>query len=288
MNKISGLIAPSITVFKENEDLDYDATLKHIKYLFDSKMDAVVIGGSSGELPALTWDETKNLFTKVTDAFKENIYLTTGRYSTRQTVELSQLAEKLGAVGLMIPCPYYLLPNTEAIVSHFEKVREATTLPIILYNNPAVCGVELPLPAIKRLAENGTIQAVKSSQGNPYVVRQVRDACGDKVSSLYGHDYAAPEAMGGGAFGWLSGILNVFPKLCKELWNSDSYGAFNYSFIFMPFTNFALTGDPHLVSCYKAALQIQGYPVGNPRLPLKPLTEQQMVELEAIVQKIIK
>src|SRR5262245_36021259 len=113
MTKPAGVIVPCITVFQEDERIDDEATGEHIRWLVEAGVDGVTPCGSSGELIALTLEERKRLISLAMDAVGGRVPVlpSTGCYSTRETVELSQHAERAGAHGVMVVLPYYLLPD---------------------------------------------------------------------------------------------------------------------------------------------------------------------------------
>src|SRR5713101_6260316 len=114
----NGIVIPNFTVFDANEDVDFDATSNHIDWLIQNGADAIVPCGSSGEWPALHHNEAELLILTAisTTAKRVPVYPSTGRYSTRETIELSQYAERSGANGVMICPPPIMLPSEQAVV----------------------------------------------------------------------------------------------------------------------------------------------------------------------------
>ena len=137
---ISGIIIPSITVFNTDETINFQKTVNHALWLIEEGADAITPAGSSGELPALNLNEAKELIETVIHAVKNNVpvYPATGRYSTADTIALTQFAEQVGADGVMISLPYVMLPGRDAILEHFRAVRRATSLPIQIQSFPSV------------------------------------------------------------------------------------------------------------------------------------------------------
>jgi len=296
--KISGVIVPHITVFHQDESINEKGTARHIEWLINNNVDGITPCGSSGEIVSLTLEESKLLIDLAiaTANKKVAVYPTTGRYSTQHTIELSRYAESAGANGVMVPLPYYMQPSKQAIMDHFRRLREAITIPVILYNNPWVCGVELHSKDILQLVEEDVIHAVKASHGDPFRVSELKYLCGDRLQVLYGHEYAPLEAfLAGSADGWLTGNLNIFPRLAKELWQAAGIekNAIKAKHIWdkmMPYVYYSLheksESGPHFISIYKAALNILGHDVGHPRLPLQTLSVSQHKRLEEVLQTI--
>lgn len=292
---VPGIIIPHLTVFKEDERIDESATADHVEWLIANGAHGVAPGGSSGEIVSLSLEEAKRLtdIAIQTAAGRVPVYPATGRYSTRDTIELSQYAERAGAKGVLTVLPYYMLPDTRSVMDHFRRLHQAISIPIILYNNPWTCGIQLLPPQIAQLVEEGVVAGVKASQGDPYRVNELRQLCGDKARLFYGHDYAPLEALLAGADGWLTGILNVFPRLAVDLWQAAAVeknverataiwkkiAAYVYYSM-----NEKTDGAPHLIVIYKEALGILGRKVGKPRLPLQPMQPEQRKRLEEVLK----
>lgn len=270
-----GIVVPSITVFHDNssQSVDLVRTAAHLEWLIAEGANGIVIGGSSGEFVALAPEEIRNLIILATSAVRGRVplYAATGRYSTHETIDLSLFAQRQGADGIMVVCPYYLRPGPAEVMAHFHAVREAVgpDFPIILYNNPGTCGYELPRENILRLHRRGIINAVKSSQGSATEAVELAAIPYGPIS-YYGHDYDGPAKL---AHGWLTGILNVYPvrgdvamakiqRLADYVWKE---------------------GRMHPITAYKAALTLRGRDVGIPRRPLLPPTAAEVQALERIL-----
>ncbi len=292
---VPGIIVPHITVFREDESIDEAATADHVEWLIANGIQGIAPGGSSGEIVSLSLDEAKALtdIAVQTAAGRVPVYPATGRYSTRDTIELSRHAEKAGAKGVLTVLPYYMLPDTRSVMDHFRRLHEAIHIPIILYNNPWTCGIQLLPPQIAQLVEEGVIAGVKASQGDPFRVNELRYLCGDKVRLFYGHDYAPLEALLAGADGWLTGILNVFPRLAVDLWQAAAVekNVEKATAIWrkiLPYVYYSMNektdGAPHLIVIYKEALNLLGRKAGKPRLPLQPMNAGQRQRLEEVLK----
>jgi 4-hydroxy-tetrahydrodipicolinate synthase len=197
----------------------------------------------------------------------------------------------------MVPLPYYMLPPKQAIMDHFRNLRDAITIPIILYNNPWVCGVELHSRDIAQLVDEGVVNAVKASHGDPFRVQELKYLCGDRVQALYGHEYAPLEAFLTGADGWLTGNLNIFPRQAKDLWQAAGIEknitkAKRIWSQMMPYIYYSLyeksDAGPHFITIYKEALNILGHNVGKPRLPLQTMTSSQRNRLQEVLEPLMQ
>lgn len=291
-----GIIVPSLSVFRDDahQSLDEVATAEHIDWLIRNGADAIVPAGSSGEFPALSAEEARRLFELAFSvaAGRVPVYPAIGRYATRDTLELCRFAEELGAPGVMVVVPYYLLPNPPAVMEHFRAVRRHTDLPIILYNNPKTVGVEVATDDIVTLAQEGVVQGVKSSQGDvgaTLALKRMHPA----LRSYYGHDFFPANAVLDGADGWFSLFPNVFPRLAKELWLAanvakDRARALGIQERLLPCIDFVWRSGAHPLAAVKAALALQGRTVGEPRRPLLPLDAAQQRVLKPLVRRALE
>ncbi|MBI4571686.1 MAG: dihydrodipicolinate synthase family protein [candidate division NC10 bacterium] len=294
---IKGVIPAMITVFDENEDIDEKGLRSHVHFLIENGVHGIAPDGSTGEFIAMTLEERKRVIEIVLDETKGRvpIYPGTGYYTTKATIALSQHAEKVGAAGVMVILPYYMQPTKAQAMDHFRTLARNLSLPIILYNNPWFAGYELSAWDIAKLVDEGAIAAVKAAHGDADRVHDLKFLCGDRLSVLYGHDYCAMEAFLAGADGWLSGAPNVYPRLCRDLYqaavvekNVERAWAITQSTL--PFIHFLLYNKedrhPHWLSVIKGALNLMGRRAGIPRKPIMPLSGRDEHKLKGILHSM--
>ena len=145
-----------------------DGAQRLASHLLDTGSDAIVVAGSTGESPTLTHKEKAELFRAVGEVTKGRgkLICGTGTYSTAETLELTQAAEDAGADGLLVVTPYYNKPPQRGLIAHFERVADATELPIIVYNIPGRTATRIEHDTLLQLAERPNIVAVKDSTGD--------------------------------------------------------------------------------------------------------------------------
>jgi len=160
-----GIYAPTVTAFQADESLDERGTRAFVRFLLDAGVHGLTPLGSAGEFVALTDEERMTAMEWILDEVngKVPVYAGTGHYSTRATIRLSQHALRNGASGLMIMPPYLLRPPKQDVLDHFRRIRESVPLPIMVYNVPILCGVELSPQDIMTLAREDVIHSVKWS-----------------------------------------------------------------------------------------------------------------------------
>ncbi|MGQ0671259.1 MAG: 4-hydroxy-tetrahydrodipicolinate synthase [Hyphomicrobium sp.] len=218
-----------------NDRLDEDALRRLVEWQIAEGTHGLVPTGTTGESPTLDYDEHKRVIelTVATARKRVPVIAGTGSNSTAEAIELSQFAEKAGADGLLIVTPYYNKPTQEGMFAHFKAINDAVGIPIIIYNIPGRCIVDMQVSWMARCAELKNVVGVKDATANLARVSQQRAAMGPDFCQLSGEDATALGFMAHGGHGCISVASNIAPRLCAE------------------FQNACLAGD------YKTALAIQ-------------------------------
>src|SRR5207237_2664774 len=178
----------------------------------------VVAVGTTGESPTLTHDEIEKVIQctmKITNGHCK-VLAGTGSNSTRDTIEATKFAEKAGADGALLVAPYYNKPSQEGLFRHFKAITDATTLPIMLYNIPGRCSVDILPDTVVRLAEScRNIVSIKEASGSVERVAELRRRLPNEFTILSGDDSLTLPFMSVGAVGLVSVASNLFPvELC--------------------------------------------------------------------------
>ncbi|MBI3015101.1 MAG: 4-hydroxy-tetrahydrodipicolinate synthase [Candidatus Tectomicrobia bacterium] len=294
---IKGIIPAMVTPFDENEAIDEKGLRNLVDFFVENGVHGISAGGSCGEFIAMTLEERKRVVEIVLDEAKGRvpIYPGTGHYSTKYTIELSQHAEKVGAAGVMVILPYYMQPTKTQVMDHYRELARNVSIPIILYNNPWFAGFELSSWDIAKLVDEGVVTSVKAAHGDADRIHDLKYLCGDRISVLYGHDYNPMEAFLAGADGWLSGAPNVYPRLCRDLYeaaavekNVDKARAISRKML--PFVHFIahnkVDRHPHWLPVIKGALNLMGQRAGVPRKPIVPLNAEDEQKLKGILSNM--
>ena len=290
MKELKGIMPPMITAFNADESLDEAGTRDHVNWLIESGVHGLIPCGSTGEFISMEEDERKAVIQAVVEetAGRVLVYAGTAAYGTRKTVELSRFAEKAGADGVMVINPYYLQPPIQNVLDHFRAIREAIDIPLMLYNNPHVCGYELAAEDLKTLIDDGTIQSVKVAAGPAQQVHELRYMCGDKAAIFYGADLEAPEGILAGAVGWVTSAINAVPRICRELYDAGAKGDVAETFAvwnrLMPLIWFTYNAGVHWLQVVKTSVALRGRPGGPPRLPMTLLEGAKREELKQILK----
>src|SRR2546421_5085101 len=167
--KIHGIIPPVATPMQANEDLDLPRLKWFIDHLISSGVHGIFVLGTNSEFYALDEREKQEVIaTAVAHVNKRvPVYAGTGAETTREAVRLTKMAEREGVDGMSIITPYFISPTQQEIYDHYRRIAEQTSLPVLLYNNPATCGgVKIDVDTVARLAEIPNILAMKDSSGS--------------------------------------------------------------------------------------------------------------------------
>lgn len=212
-----------------------------------------------------------------------------GDNCTADTVSFAQDAGQLGVDGFMCVVPYYNKPPQEGLYRHFKTIADSTDMPIILYNIPGRCSINMEAETTLRLARDcDNIVAIKEASGNLDQVRAIIDGAPADFDVYSGDDSATLDIMRLGGAGVISTIGNVAPARMKEIVEAAAAGdweaaeAANEALLPL-MTGLFATANPILV---KEALKLIGFPVGGVRLPLVDATPEQSATLAAIMSEV--
>jgi 4-hydroxy-tetrahydrodipicolinate synthase len=213
-----GTFTALVTPFR-NGSVDFTALGKLIEAQIAAGISGVVAVGTTGESPTLTHDERETVIRTAVEIAKGRcaVLAGTGSYSTRDAVDATQRAEKLGADGALIVAPYYNKPSQEGLFRHFRAIAESTSLPITLYNIPGRCSVDVGADTVVRLAETcRNIVSIKEAGGSVERVSELRGRLPDEFTILSGDDSLTLPFMVVGAVGVVSVASNLFPtEVCS-------------------------------------------------------------------------
>ena len=276
-----------ITPFKDNK-LDIDAYIKLIHFHLDNGTNGLVPAGTTGESPTLSHDEHEKVIELCISESKGKIPVIagTGSNSTSEAISLTKHAEKVGADGALVVTPYYNKPTQEGLYQHYKAINDNTNLPIIIYNIPSRCVIDMSVDTMARLFELKNIVGVKDATADLNRVDQQLKKMGPEFIQLSGEDGTALEFNMRGGVGCISVSANVAAKLCSEFQeaclNKDNTTAKEIDKKLMPLHKaLFIESNPSPVKYAASLLNLSSDEV---RLPLVKLTEKTKKE----VQKALK
>ena len=279
MARFGRVVTAMVTPFKEDLSLDVDRAGEVARWLADHGSTGLVVAGSTGEAATLSDDEKVTLFRTVTEAVQGRVAVIagTGTYDTAHTIHLSEEAEKAGVDALLVVTPYYNKPPQRGLVEHYTRIAGATSLPIVAYNIPGRTAIRIEHDTLLRLAEIDNIVAVKDSTGDFDGLAKLIGAAPDGFEVYTGDDWATFASVCLGAVGVVSVASHVagerIGQMIEQLEAGDLAGARKIHYALMPaFDGLFIASNPIPV---KKAMELIGQPVGPPRLPLVPATEDE-------------
>lgn len=296
----NGIYPPVPTFFDEQEDLDLTTFRKHLQRLADSGIAGYVLMGSNGEAVHLTDDERQQTIETarmVTQALREQgveempLIVGCGDSSTRATIAHCQQASRGGAdFALVLPPSYYRgRMDTNALLTHYRVVADASPLPVLIYNMPAnTAGIDLSAQLICTLAEHPNIVGVKDSAGNVAKLAQIISSVPETFRVFAGSASYLLPALAVGASGAVAALANIFPQevcdvqACFEAEQFDEARMLQARLI--PINDAVTSG--YGVAGLKAALELVAGYGGAPRLPLLPLNGQERTHMAELVREI--
>ena len=207
-----------ITPFKDN-NLDEENYLKLINFHLENNTNGLVPAGTTGESPTLSHKEHEKVIELCIKEAKGKIPVIagTGSNSTDEAVALTKHAEKVGADGALIVTPYYNKPTQEGLYQHYKTINDNTSLPIIIYNIPSRCVIDMSVDTMARLFELKNIAGVKDATGDLNRLDQTIKKLGPEFIQLTGEDGLAFEFNKRGGVGMISVTANIAPKLCSDM-----------------------------------------------------------------------
>jgi len=278
-----GTFTALVTPFR-NGSVDGTALEKLIEAQIAAGISGVVAVGTTGESPTLTHDEREEVIRIAVEIAKDRcaVLAGSGSYSTRDAIDATQRAEKLGAGGALLVAPYYNKPSQEGIFRHFRAIAESTPLPIMLYNIPGRCSVDVGADTVVRLAETcRNIVSIKEASGSVERVSELRGRLPDEFTILSGDDSLTLPFMAVGAVGVVSVASNLFPtdvcSLVRAFESGDAKTAEKLHRKLFPLFK-ALFIEPNPVPV-KTALGWRGEMSSEVRQPLCEMTEANQTRL---------
>lgn len=277
-----------VTPFTPNLKVDYDRAGELAELLVKTGSDSIVVSGTTGESPTLSFEEKLDLIRVVVDAVGHDakVIAGTGSNSTESSIELTRAAEEIGVHGIMLVVPYYNKPPQEGLITHFKTIADTTELPIILYNIPGRTGINMTPDTIETLSRVSNIVGVKEASGNLEQVTDIRRRTPRSFKIYSGDDALTLPVMAVGGEGIISVASHVAGKEIKQMIKAFEEGNVTMAAelnckLFPLFKALFVTTNPIPV---KLALKLTGFDVGGVRPPLIEAGEKEAV----IVEKALK
>ncbi len=209
-----------LTPFKNDQSVDYDSLKKICRMQVDSRIDAIIVLGTTGESPVIDLDERQKIIETVIEEVngKAEIIIGSGTNDTKDVVALNRIAEELKADGLLIVNPYYNKGTQESLLDHYKYISERTPLPIMLYNVPSRTGMNLlPETAVSIHESCPNVISIKEASGNISQIARLMSIKPDTFDIYSGNDDQTLPIMTLGGKGIISVFSNAYPRELKKL-----------------------------------------------------------------------
>lgn len=281
-----GAFTAITTPFTASGEFDEAQLQQQIERQVAGRVSGIVPVGTTGESPTLSVEEHILVIRRAVEYARGRVLILagTGANSTKEAIELTKMAENAGADGSLQVAPYYNKPSQEGVFQHFCAIADATRLPLVLYNIPGRCGIDISVDTVCRLRQEKPerIVGIKVANGSCDYVTELRARLGSDFFILSGDDSLTLPFSAVGANGVISVVSNVVPDMVSELVRMLYVGNFAvareiHAKLFGLTKSLFLDGNPAGVKC---ALALLGLDTGVMRLPL--------VKVSASVKNVIR
>lgn len=277
-----------VTPFK-NGKVNYEMFRKLVEFHVQNGTASITVAGTTGECSTLTDDEQIELIEKCVEFVdgRMKVIAGTGSNDTQHGIKLSKAAERAGADGLLVVTPYYNKTSQKGLVKHYMQIADSVNTPIIMYSVPSRTGMKIGLEALQILSEHPMINGLKDANSDFDSLLATIHLCGDNLNIWSGNDTEIVPMMALGAKGVISVWANVDPQAVVKITDlclkgdykqaakmqTDAYELLKALFI---------ETNPMPV---KAAMDMMGYEVGEPRMPLCELTDEHASYMKQVLLK---
>lgn len=284
---LGAIVTAMVTPFDAQGRVNTGSAARLMRHLVDHGSNGVLVSGTIGEAPTLTDAERLELFELAVQEVggRATVVAGTGSNDTAHAVELTRRAGALDVDAMLVVCPYYNKPPERGILEHFKAVAAATDKPILIYNIPARCVINMPPKLIAQIGEIDNVVAVKQANADLEQAREILESNG--LALYAGDDNLLEPFLELGGAGGVCTSSQVAGDRMQEIVQAFRAGELErareidgalqdvYSTLFM-------TTGPILV---KAALNLLGFEVGGLRLPLVEATPQEVEQIKAMLER---
>ncbi|MBN1527744.1 MAG: 4-hydroxy-tetrahydrodipicolinate synthase [Thermoleophilaceae bacterium] len=273
---LGGILTAMVTPFDADGGLDEEGAALLMRELLASGSDGLVVAGSTGEAATLTDAEKARLWEiAVEESGDAPVIAGTGTYDTRHSAELTERATEIGVDAVLVVTPYYVKPNRRGLKAHFEAVAAATDLPVVLYNIPSRCVVDMPNDLLAELARIENVAAVKQARYED--IRPI-----DGLDLLAGNDDTLAQVLDMGGTGGILVASQLVGREMRRMIDEPESRAEIQAGLKDLYEALTVTTNPIPV---KAALRMTGHRVGGLRLPLVDPSDEEEAVIRAALER---
>ncbi|MDR3588745.1 MAG: dihydrodipicolinate synthase family protein [Negativicutes bacterium] len=288
---IKGVIVPVVTPVDAADRVAEKSYRQVIEHVIRGGVHGVFALGSNGEFYGLDFDQQKRAVELAVDQCQGRVpvYAGIGSITTRECVRSARMAEAAGAQALTILPPMFISPSDDELYEHFRAIAAATTLPVLLYNNPDRCKVNVSAALVEKLADIPNMVGAKDSSGDLTLTSEyIRRTQGKNFRVMAGRDTMILGTLVYGGYGCVAATANVAPQLVVSIYDKymagDLPGALQAQYALAPLRiGFGLGSWPVVT---KEAVRLIGFDVGDPIKPNGPCSEANLAKLKTILQNM--
>lgn len=279
----TGVCTALVTPFC-GDNVNYAKLEQLLDYQMEHSIQAVCVCGTTGEAATMTEEEKLSVIAHTVRYCKGRIKVIagTGSNNTAHAVSMSRMANSIGVDAVLVVTPYYNKATQQGLISHYTAVSDAVDCPVILYNVPSRTGVDIPLSVYKELSKNEKIIGVKEASGDVTKAAKIIASCGDDLYVWSGNDDAIVPLMSLGAKGVISVLSNICPAQTAAMVNACQSGNYlaagKMQCTYMELID-SLFCEVNPIPI-KHTLNLAGFDVGSPRLPLCPMSDAAKTRLQ--------
>ena len=286
MINLGRLLTAMVTPFDEKGELDYPQAKRLAQALLKSGSQGLIVSGTTGESPTLTKEEKLRLFAEVRSVAKQGVVANTGTYSTRESIELTREAERVGVDAILLVVPYYNKPTQDGLFQHFKSIAQSTSLPCIIYNVPGRTVTSISADTVIRLSQIDNIVGIKEASGNLEQIARIVQVVKRDFLVYSGNDSDTLPILALGGYGVISVASHLVGNQIREMMDKFLGGkteeAAQIHRNLLPLVNaLFIVSNPIPV---KHALNHIGFTVGKPRLPLTEPDDKSKAAIESALK----
>ncbi len=258
--------------------------------LIDAGVHGLTPLGSTGEFPYLSWQQRFQVVETVVTAADGRVPVIAGVAATTsaEAVRQARKFEALGCDGILAIMETYFPVGEDGVYDYFKAIADAVSLPIVLYTNPKFQKADLSVPVIARLSHIDNIRYIKDASNNTGRLLSIINAVGDRMSVFAASAHIPAAVMLIGGVGWMAGPANLLPKLSVQLYDLCVAGKWDAAMALQRdmWRINQVFAKHRLAACVKGGLQMQGYDVGEPLPPQRPLSAEGRAEVQQVLQSL--
>lgn len=285
---IEGILVPVVTPFKADGNIDFPALSTLLESLINAGVSGIVACGTTGEYYTFSDEERHSVMTFIAEKVGSRALLIAGVNDTYTagSIAKAEQAKAMGYQGLMLAPPIYCLPQQDEIITHYKNVSMAVDMPIIMYNFPARSGVEISVESVIELSRDKNIVGIKESSGDFSRALTLINAGMENFDVICGSDDQSADYLFWGVRAWIGGAANYLPQAHVQM--IEAAKSCDYSKVrtimqrILPVIQNQESADYNQKA--KLGLAHIGIPVGEVRLPLKPISDKDRADFLAALQ----